>query len=187
MKCILLTLATICFGCVVAQAQTTPPARHDSSSKPSEVANKPELSDVKPEPAAVTNRLTLKDLGPLSPEEAARITARSLARQKDSDRDPQAAEKKEQSKNQATDSGKPDDAVAEFQPAGSGSGTGSSATVVQDKQNKSPLKRVHGDLYGAKNGVGRADGGSVGGTSKSGKTSIYVQSDQAHTTAPLQQ
>jgi hypothetical protein len=177
------TLSVICFGCVLAQAQAIPPSQHGSSPKSSEAA-KPELSDIKPEPA-VPNKLILKDLGPLSPEEAAQMTAKSLAKQKDSDKSLGAVEKKDQGKSQAADQRKPDDAVVEFQPAGNGSGASSSVTAIHDKQSKS--QRVHGDLYGAKSGMGHADGGSVGATSKSGKTSIYVQSDQARTTAPPQQ
>jgi hypothetical protein len=76
------------------------------------------------------------------------------------------------------------DAVLEFQPAASGSGTASNPRVVSDDAgSKSPLKRVHGDLYGATGGTGHAAGGSVGATSKSGKTSIYIQSDEARSKA----
>jgi len=38
---------------------------------------------------------------------------------------------------------------------------------------------VHGDLYGVAGVDGHAAGGSVGASSKSGKTSVYVQSDEA--------
>jgi hypothetical protein len=77
-----------------------------------------------------------------------------------------------------------DDAVLEFQPAASGSEAASNPRVVDDgAPGKSPLKRVHGDLYGATGGAGRAEGGSVGATSKSGKTSIYIQSDDAKSKA----
>jgi hypothetical protein len=74
------------------------------------------------------------------------------------------------------------DAVMEFQPAPLGSGTAPSAGVVLDGA-KSKSARVHGDLYGVAGDAGHAAGGSVGATSKSGKTSVYVQSDQARSKA----
>jgi len=173
-------LLATCFGFAVARAQNRDPGKDSSNPKSSDAAH-PELQDVKPKPSEA-NKLTLKDAGPLSPEEAARRTAKGLSDRKNNASNKEIRTKAAPVAGDAPGQSKPaaDDAVMEFQPAGSGSGTSSrSATAVQDKEAKSPLKRVHGDLYGAKAGIGHAGGGSVGATSKSGKTSVYVESDQA--------
>ena len=174
MRSMVLALTAIILGCGLVQAQSTPPARQDSRSKPSDAA-KPELQNVRPEAPSDASTLTLKDAGHLSPEESARMVAKSLG------------EKKDQSKRQAAGQSEAatDQAVVEFHPAADGSRNGSGAAAkIQDKQPKSALKWVHGDLYGAKSGTGHAGGGSIGATSRSGKTSVYVQSDQARSTAP---
>ena len=187
MRTVVVTLAILCLGCVFAQAQSDASADHGSSLKSSDAAG-PELQDVKPEPHSAVNSLTLESVGPSSPEEAARITAKTLAKQKDSGNSNRAVEKKNQSKAQAVDQNKADEAVMEFRAAGNGSaGSLSAPAALHDKAAKSALKRVHGDLYGGKSGAGRADGGSVGATSRSGKTSVYVGSDQTRSTTPLPQ
>lgn len=186
MRTVFVTLAILCLACVFAQAQSEASADHGSSLKSSDAAG-PELQNVKPEHSAVSS-VTLKSVGPSSPEEAARITAKSLANQKDSGNSNPPGEKKNQSKAQAVDQNKADEAVMEFHAAGYGSaGSLSAPAALHDKATKSALKRVHGDLYGGKSGAGRADGGSVGATSRSGKTSVYVGSDQARSTTPLPQ
>jgi hypothetical protein len=178
-------LLATCFGSAVARAQSGDPAKNVSSPKSSDSAH-PELQDVKPEPSDA-NKLTLKDAGPLSPEEAARRTAKGLANQKNHGSNKETGKKADPLAGGPSGESKPapEDAVVEFQPAVGGSGTSSSpASAIQDKQTKSTSRRVHGDLYGAKGGTGHADGGSVGATSKGGKTSIYVESDQARGAAP---
>jgi len=81
-------------------------------------------------------------------------------------------------------SGAPD--VLEFHAAGPGAQDSAGAATKESK--KSTLKSVHGDAYGASDGrgAGKQVGGAVGTTSKSGKASIYVETDRAHetTTAP---
>jgi hypothetical protein len=186
MRPILLVLAIICSAYILAQAQSAVPADHSAKSRTSK-PGKPELLDVKREPASVASTLTLKDVGPLNPEEAARATARNLVKQKNSEETGQAGQKKDQGKVQTPGKSKPvsDAAVLEFHSAGEGSGNSSTAAVAGPaRQGKSPAKRVHGDLYGAKSGIGNAEGGSVGATSKSGKTSVYVESDQVRSTVP---
>jgi hypothetical protein len=184
MRPVLLTVAILCFGCILARAQSGASADHSSSPKSSDSAE-PELQDVKPEPHSGANPLTLKSVGPSSPEETARITAKSLADQKSKENSGHAVENKDQSRSQSTGQNKADDAVMEFHAAGSGSGnSGTAPAVIHDQGNKSALKHVHGDLYGAKSGIGHADGGSAGATSKSGKTAIYVESDQTRSTVP---
>ena len=183
MRPALLTVAILCLGCIHAQAQSATSADHSSSPKSSDSA-KPELQDVKPEPHSGVNPLTLKSVGPSSPEETARLTAKSLADQKGKEDSGRAAEKKDQGNGQAADQNKTDDAVVEFRASGHGSGDSAAPTVIHDPASKSALKRVHGDLYGNKSDIGHADGGSAGATSKSGKTSIYVESDQMRSTVP---
>lgn len=187
MRPLLLTLAILSLGCILAQAQSEASADHGSSLKSSDAAG-PELQNVKPEPHSGVHSLTLKSVGPSSPEEAARKTAKSLASQKDSGNSNRAVEKKDQSKAQAGDQNKADEAVMEFHTAGNGSaGSLSAPAALHDKETKSALKRVHGELYDGQSAAGHADGGSVGATSRSGKTSVYVGSDQTRSTAPLPQ
>jgi hypothetical protein len=184
MRPALLMVAILCLGSIHAQAQSAAPADHSSNPKSSDSA-KPELQDVKPEPHSGANPLTLKSVGPSSPEETARITAKSLADEKSKESSGQSVDKRDQGKGQAADQNKPDDAVVEFHAAGSGSGdSGTAPAVIRDQASKSALKHVHGDLYGSRSGIGHADGGSAGATSKSGKTSIYVESDQMRSTVP---
>jgi hypothetical protein len=182
MRGVVVVLVILCFGSTLVDAQKAAPSDPRSPSKASDGAS-PELQDIKPEPSDA-KKFTLKDAGPLSPEEAARRTAKGLSERKNTGPKKKTEDKGKAAAGDASGQGKPaaDDSVVEFQPAVGGSGTTSRpAATVQDKEAKSPLKRVHGDLYG---GTGRADGGSVGATSKGGKTSIYVESDQARGAAP---
>jgi hypothetical protein len=160
-----------------------------------DAAAKPELHDIKPQASPPSVPLVLKNAGPMSTEDVARGVARELAKQDAGRTIGQSAEPssakpsggtqsnskvKTQAPDLALEPASSSDAVMEFQPAPSGSGPASSSGVVHDgAQSKSPLKRVHGDLYGAMGASGHAAGGSVGATSKSGKTSVYIQSDEA--------
>lgn len=92
----------------------------------------------------------------------------------------QAAKKPEHAKEPSAS-----EAVLEFHPA---EAEGATSTSVKSESPKSKkAKDVHGTVYGAtdaKNvGTHRA-GGAVGATSKSGKTSVYVQSEGDRTTPP---
>jgi hypothetical protein len=77
--------------------------------------------------------------------------------------------------------------VVELQSVSHAAGTLDPFLVDQKDHSKSPLKNVHGDLYGATDsgalGGNQVDG-AVGATTKSGKTSVYVQTDHAQTTWP---
>jgi hypothetical protein len=137
--------------------------------------------------------LILKDTSPVSTEDVVHGVAKKLAKQDADEANREnvgpssnkaeggtgsAAKTATHSQTLGQESKEASDAVMEFQPAPAGSGTASSAGVVLDEaQRKSP--RVHGDLYGVTGADGHGAGGSVGATSRSGKTSVYVQSDEA--------
>jgi len=82
-------------------------------------------------------------------------------------------------------SGAPDE--LEFHATGPAAQDSGGAATTKESKN-SALKTVHGDAYGAlgSRGAGKQTGGAVGATSKSGKASIYVETDRSHdtTTAP---
>jgi hypothetical protein len=211
MKRILVALAALSVGALV-HAQGSP-ASHDSAtsasakaspsadgkpaagSKP-DVAGKVELREVRPEVSPAAAPLVLKDTGRVSTEDVVRGVARKLAKQDAGEANGQTAgpsSKKAQGGTGSTSKvSRPaesnqepagaSDAVMEFQPAPLGSGTASSAGVVLDGAPSKPT-RVHGDFYGVAGGDGHAAGGSVGATSKSGKTSVYVQSDETRSKA----
>jgi hypothetical protein len=75
--------------------------------------------------------------------------------------------------------------VLEFRAASPDVQDSVAAASTKDSK-KSALKSVHGDAYGVMDsrGAGKQAGGAVGATSKGGKTSIYVETDRAHDTAP---
>ncbi len=74
----------------------------------------------------------------------------------------------------------PADGVVELKPAApSQTPDGSKVTVPAKKP--SPLKSIHGSVYGAtdpQDPGARRTGGDVGATTKSGKTSVYVKAEQ---------
>jgi len=114
---------------------------------------------------------SLADVTRVSTEEAARNAANHAAKDK--------AKDEETGKEGSAD-------ITEFQPAGSddaGASTGS-----QTNPSASPTrKKVHGEAYGAldpKNSATHRAGGAVGATSKSGKTSVYIETDQSKSTSP---
>ncbi len=82
-----------------------------------------------------------------------------------------------------------DDAVVEFHPAPPADGKQSDPAASPTKSSKKPtLDKVHGTVYGAtgaQGGPSKGDraGGNGGVTSKSGKTSIYVQTEHSRETA----
>jgi len=80
-----------------------------------------------------------------------------------------------------------DSAVREFHPADAAQ-TGPAAIPVSSKSSrKSALKNVHGAVYGSadpKGGGDHATGGSAGTSSKSGRTSVYIETDQSRASSP---
>ena len=73
--------------------------------------------------------------------------------------------------------------ILEFRPTTPDSAA-SGGTVVSKGSKKGPLKGVHGTVYGSTDskvtGTHNA-GGALGASSKSGKTSIYVETDHSRT------
>jgi hypothetical protein len=122
-----------------------------------------------PAPSASQSKETpaVADVTRVSTADAARKAAAEAARGHRSDAGSEA-------------SGTPE--VLEFRPAESSSGA---PTVSTSKQSRKPAN-VHGDVYGAlgDHRAARQAGASAGGTSKSGKSSIYVQTDREATPAP---
>lgn len=91
----------------------------------------------------------------------------------------QAATKPEPSKETSAT-----EAVVEFHPAEAEATT---STSVKTDAQKSKKKNIHGTAYGAanpKNSGTHREGGAVGATSKSGKTSVYVETERDRTTTP---
>jgi hypothetical protein len=167
--------------------------KSESARRPGTVG-KPELRDIKPQPSPTALPLLLRNAGMFSAKGVARGVAWELAKQDARQTNGQNVDTSSAKANQGTQSSSkvstqarglteepaaPSDGVMEFQPVPSGTGPASSSGVIQaGSQSKSPLKRVHGDLYGATGAAGQAASGSVGATSKSGKTSVYIQSDE---------
>jgi len=77
--------------------------------------------------------------------------------------------------------------VLEFRPADSDSTASSGPVVVPKSSKEAPLKDIHGTVYGStdsKKAGTRSTGGSVGASSKSGKASIYVETERSRTNPP---
>lgn len=74
----------------------------------------------------------------------------------------------------------PDDAVLELRPSVPEAAADSSAAVSKEKK----LKNVHGEVSGTAGAGRNREGGKVGASSKSGKTSVYVETDRSNTTPP---
>jgi len=76
-------------------------------------------------------------------------------------------------------------AVLEFKPAPASAESSGGAVVVPSKgSKKSTLGNVHGTVHGsadAKNSGTRRTGASVGASSKSGKTAVYVETERGRT------
>jgi hypothetical protein len=193
MKTVLLVLLALFATCGILTAQDgqsrdleSTPASKKSDQKP---VPKPELQDATPVAntagSAAARPSLLKEAGPGLVDDATRKAAHDLAKAPAGGSEARTGD---QAKNTGAakkdDSGAAPSEVGEFQPVTAGAHQGSAAPVMQKDQ--SPLKRIHGDVYGAGGGTGRAGSESVGGTSKSGKTSVYVESDQAASTAAPQ-
>lgn len=141
---------------------------------------RPELQDATPTSptAAASGPSLLKDTGPASVEDAARRAAHDLAAGQGG-----ATSKPNDPTKDASGSSRPSE-IGEFHAVSEGTSRSSANPVVRKDRSG---KQIHGELYGAGGPAGRAGSESVGATSKSGKTSIYVQSDQATSTgAPPQ-
>lgn len=165
-----------------------------SAEKPSSAVSKPEShqaasgeptsdgSKVKP---AATPRLDLLDVTGVSTDRAVHSLAEELAGKAARKDGGQSKAAKAAEPGYKTATGPADSAVMEFHPADPGDArTGDPLVVGSKDSKKTAAKRIHGEVYGAAdpNQTGtHAAGGSVGATSKSGKASVYVETDGAHT------
>ena len=94
----------------------------------------------------------------------------------------EAARKNQKGVPQPDGSTAQDSAVVEFRPVDQGGAPSDAATILKGKSNKSALKNMHGSVYGStvpgNRGTNEA-AGSVGTTSRSGKTSVYIETDRS--------
>ncbi|PYV19595.1 MAG: hypothetical protein DMG21_01170 [Acidobacteria bacterium] len=76
--------------------------------------------------------------------------------------------------------------VTEFHPATPKEENSGGDPAASKKAKKSSTKHLHGTVYGASGSgsSGATAGGALGTTTKSGKTSVYVQSEKSRTANP---
>lgn len=127
----------------------------------------------------------LLDLKPVSTTEAVRSLAKEMAK-----RPPDPEDKSASDNSTATEAaaGQSDpSAVTEFQPSRV-DGSAPGAVVVNSKDSKkSAMKNVHGSVAGVLDPNHRGDrqaAASVGASSKSGKTSVYIETDKSRIAPP---
>jgi len=168
---------------MTASTQGTPEQAKDTKQTASSAA-KQSGSNAKAEKEPSQPPLELR-LKPVSTADAARSAAQELAKsRKGADRE---------ASTEPARAGKPavdrtdDSPVDEFRPAPQGNPEGDGVTVKSEGSKKSVLKNVHGAAYGGLDAKNRKDhdaAASVGGSSKSGKTSVYVETENSRTSAP---
>jgi len=156
----ILVFSVCCIAALPAWAQQGTPVPPDQG-QPAQSKSSTTRSKEKPTLAEVTR---------VSTAEAARKAAKVEAQGHGSDPDSEA-------------SGAP--GVLEFHAAITGAQDAAGAATTKESK-KSGLKSLHGDAYGALDGrgAGKQTGGAVGAISKSGKASIYVETDRSHETTP---
>jgi hypothetical protein len=119
-------------------------------------------------------KLSLADVTRVSTAEAAKNAAKESTKDNSKDQDVlKSADGNGQS------------GVLEFQPATVGDPSTSPAAHPEATK-KHALSKVHGEAYGAldpKNTGTHRTGGAVGATTKSGKTSVYVETNQSKSTS----
>ncbi len=96
------------------------------------------------------------------------------------DKAAESASQKKSQPGQAEENPKPpeDSAVTELRPLRPEQATKGSDSNDEKRKKKSkggPLKKIHGTVYGGTGSGGQAAGGAVGTSTKSGKTSVYVE------------
>ncbi|HEV2426173.1 MAG TPA: hypothetical protein VGZ29_15195 [Terriglobia bacterium] len=193
MKAMLLILMALFASCAVLTAQDarqadssqaktgeqrSQPARNQKTAAKTALA--PQLQDATAPGTPVTSRgpLLLKGAGPANVEDAARRAAHDLAAgQKEPSTKSGGMTKDAPKIGKDSSSSSAPSGIGEFQAVPGGTSRTSAGPVVQ--KSSSAAKRIHGEIYGAGGTAGRAGSESVGATSRSGKTSVYVQSDQA--------
>jgi hypothetical protein len=128
--------------------------------KASSMADSP--AEASPDP----NKAKLLDATRVDTEKAARSAAKAAAKP--------ATEKTETPK----DPDKESPEVTELTPA-SKAKSDETVLVLDEKTGSSPLNKIHGSVYGSDGAGTSQTGASVGASSKSGKTSIYVESERS--------
>jgi hypothetical protein len=111
--------------------------------------------------------------------EATRVStdgaARKVAEQETKQKNQNRAEKQHSDK--ASD-------VVELHPAAKSEADSDVATRGAGASKKSPLKKIHGSVYGAEGANNRRTGASAGASTNSGNTHIYVETDRSKQDAP---
>ena len=186
MLLILLALFASCAGLTAQEqkqvdskpAKASDPQAQQSTTKSSP---RPELQDAIT--TAPAKPALLEDAGPARVEDAARKAAHDLATSSQGASQAKNGDPAKDVKADAKgDSTAAVSGIGEFHEAPAETSRTSANPVVQ--KDSSPGKRIHGEVYGAGSQTGRAGSEAVGATSKGGKTSVYVQSDQVSTTQP---
>lgn len=120
-----------------------------------------------PRSASAEKKPALAEVTRVSTEEAARSAAHKQARK--------TAEEEVAEKSSESD-------VVELRPARENAESPGGAVVVPQKDSKkSALSKVHGTVHGSadpRNSGSRRTGASVGASSKSGKTAVYVETER---------
>ena len=177
---LLLTLALVLPLTASAQGAPAQQAKDDKQS-----ASSPDEQDAEAEKKPSSQTAVELELKPVSTADAARSAAQELAKSKKG-ADQEARTEQARAGKSAVD--RTDDSpVDEFRPAPNGNPKADSVSVKSEGSKKSILKNVHGAAYGALDARNRKDhdaGASVGGSSKSGKTSVYVETENSRTSAP---
>jgi hypothetical protein len=149
--------------------------------------NKPQPASAPGQPVTVARpshpdnqpKPSLLDAIRVSTEDARRSAAANLAKK---DKAGEAAPKSSAS----AAAGSEDSAVMEFHPADAQTAASASEVAASKKSKRSVLKGVHGGAYGstAPGSSNHQVGGSAGATSRSGKTSVYVETNQSRADSP---
>lgn len=74
--------------------------------------------------------------------------------------------------------------VTEFHPASPEEMKPAAGPETRKTSKKSAAKNVHGSVYGTGGAQGSGAGGAAGATTKSGRTSVYVESEKSRTANP---
>jgi hypothetical protein len=169
---------------MTASAQGTPEqqGKDDKQSASSAVKQGGSNATAEKKPSQAPVELRLK---PVSTADAARSAAQELAKSKKGAGQEARTEQARAGKSavEKTD----ESPVDEFRPAPNGNPEAEGVVVKSEGSKKSVLKSVHGAAYGALDAKNRKDhdgAASVGASSKSGKTSVYVETENSRTSAP---
>jgi len=179
---LLVTLPLLLPMTASTQGSPEPQAKDDKQSASS--ALKQGGSNAKAEKKASQPPLEL-GLKPVSTADAARSAAQELAKGKKGGG--QEASTDHAAGGRSAVEKTDESPVDEFRPAPKGDPEAEGAIVKSEGSKKSVLKSVHGAAYGALDARNRKDhdaAASVGASSKSGKTSVYVETESSRTSAP---